>query len=62
MDKVGIIIIATTAIISLGINAVLKTLKQNDRDGLSTLKHRLAKGEVTESEYRQLRALLAEKR
>jgi uncharacterized membrane protein len=61
MEKVGIIIIATAAIVSLGVNAMLKTITGSERQGLNTLKLRLAKGELTESQYRQLRAILQEK-
>ncbi len=62
MERVGIIIVACVAVINLGLIAVLKTLRGSkpDRDSLNILKQRLAKGELTEDEYRHLRDVLNE--
>ena len=64
MERVGIIIVASVALINLGLIAVLKTLRGNkpDQDSLHILKQRLAKGELTENEYRHVRDVLNEKR
>ncbi len=63
MEKIGIIIVACVAVINLGLIAVLKTLRgsKSDQDSLNILKQRLAKGELTEDEYRHLRDVLNEK-
>lgn len=64
MERVGIIIVASVALITLGLISVLKTLRGNkpEYDSLHILKQRLAKGELTENEYRHVRDVLNEKR
>ncbi len=63
MERIGIIIVACVALINLGLIALVKTLKgdKSDKDYLSILKQRLAKGEISEDEYRHLCDVLAEK-
>jgi uncharacterized membrane protein len=63
MERIGIIIVASVALINLGLIALVKTLKgdKSDKDSLSILKQRLARGEINEDEYRHLRDVLAEK-
>ncbi len=63
MERVGIIIVACVAVINLGLIAVFRTLRGSkpDQDSLNILKQRLAKGELTEDEYRHLRDVLNEK-
>ena len=63
MERVGIIIVASVALINLGLIAMLKALRGNhpDKDSLNILRQRLAKGEITEDEYRHLRDILNEK-
>lgn len=63
MERVGIIIVACVALINLGVIALFRTLRgdKSDKDSLSILKQRLARGEITEDEYRHLRDVLAEK-
>ncbi len=63
MERIGIIIVACVALVNLGLIAVIKTLRGRvpDQDSLNILKQRLAKGEITEDEYRHLRDVLNEK-
>ncbi len=63
MERVGIIIVACVALVNLGLIAVAKTLRGRvpDQDNLNILKQRLAKGDLTEDEYRHLRDVLSEK-
>jgi uncharacterized membrane protein len=61
MERVGIIIVASVALINLGLIALAKTFKGDRPDSLNILKQRLAKGEIIEDEYRRLRDVLAEK-
>jgi uncharacterized membrane protein len=61
MERIGIIIVACVALINLGLIALVKTLRGDRPDSLNILKQRLAKGEITEDEYRRLRDVLAEK-
>jgi uncharacterized membrane protein len=64
MEKFGIIIISTAAVIMLGIIAIFRMFKpyQNaNQQGLAALKLRLAKGELTEEQYRHLKAVITEK-
>ncbi len=62
MEKIGIIIVGTASVVMLGVVGMLKAIRQGSTaDSVAILKQRLAKGEISEDDYRRLRAVLQEK-